>query len=437
MTTIASSAASLTRNVATGGLQRLGSRPGRLRTIAIVTVITILVAGVIGFLAAGQVISNTNEISDNTGPLLIETQEMFGSLAEADAAATAAHLSSGQRGTGLDRQQRALYEEALARASSSLAAVASLSAEDPISNDRTLSIGETLTRYAGQIEASRVMNEEGIAGADDQLRSAIGLLQNDMSADVAELTNRAQDRLLDQIESPWFWPSMLAYAIAVIVLLLVMAYLAVRFRRIINPPLLLAMVVIAGVAIWFGNAYFTQQAALEDARQGGYESIKLTSEIQREAFRYKAAESLSLIEGTLSGQIPAQRESAGRILANDESGLIGDVVASADSDRERAAAVELGLRWDRYRATSQQVAASYTGDGTASAALASTTGNDQFNGFNTAVSSVLFDNKLQFEQEVEAAGDALTWLRWVVVGGAVLAALLAWWGLALRIREYR
>lgn len=438
MTAIASSAASLTRSAASGGRQLLGSRPGRLRTIAIVTVIAILAAGVIGFLAAGQVIANTDEISTATGPLLIETQEMFGSLAEADAAATAAHLSSGQQSSdgaraGTDRQQRALYEEALARASSSLAAVASLSADDPISRERTLSIGETLTRYAGQIEASRVMNEQGIDGADDQLRSAIGLLQNDISADVAEVTTRAQDRLLDQIKSSWFWPSMIAYALAVIVLILVMVYLAMRFRRIINPPLLLAMLIIAGVALWFGNAYFSQQAALENAREGGYESIKLTSEIQREAFRYKAAESLSLIEGN----VQAQDQSAQMIFADDGSGLIGEVFAAADSAREEAAATELGLRWDRYQATSRDIVAVSSSDPAAATTLASTVGNDQFNGFNTAVSSVLFDNELQFDQEVAAAGDALRWLRWVVIGGAVLAALLAWWGLTLRIREYR
>lgn len=448
MTNSGTDSATSARTILGSGRRRLGSRPGRLRIIAILSVCAILAAGVLGFIVASQVISNTNRIEESTGPLLIGTQEMFASLAEADAAATAVYLS-GREG---DREQRALYERAIDRAGNSLEQVAQLVGDDAESHAAMARITESLTEYTGIVESSRVLNQLGIPGAspelaeamdeldiasaDAQLQQAIQLVRIDIAEDVNFVTDRAQQRLTDEIGAGQFYPAMGLYVLAVIVLVLAMLYLASRFRRILNPPLFLAAMLTLGVAIWFGYSYFNQQASLKNARDGGYESILLTSQIQAKAFAYKADESVGLISGNFVEEARARNALAAEI--GDTGGLIFDVEAQADSARERAAAGQLAVRWERYRSTGLLIeSALISGQEDEAVRIATGAGNAAFNGFNTAVESVLSDNQAQFAAEVSRADNSLGWLRWVVVVGAVLAALLAWSGFALRIREYQ
>ena len=415
------------------GRRLLGSRPGRLRLAAIVVAIALLGAGVFGFIAASEVISKTDDIEESTGPVLIGTQEMFASLAEADAAATAVHLS----GVEGDRAQRALYERALARSSASLERVARQLGDDPESHARLENLSQSLTQYAGLVESSRVMNEQSIPGADDELRKSIELVRGSISDDVAAVTARMQDRLDEEIGVGTFYPAMGVYVLAVLVVLGAMVYLAMRFRRILNPPLFLAAIVTIGVAGWFGYSYFAQQASLQNARDGGYESIRLTSEIQSLAFRYKADESLSLIEGRTAG-FDAQQAQRRLRMVDSGSGLIPELQSQADSPREQAVADLLGVRWQRYALSGTEISEALAlGQAETAIAVASGKATSAFNGLNTQVESVLSDNQAQFLEEVDDARQSLDWLRWVVVIGAVLAALLAWSGFALRIREYQ
>jgi len=251
------------------------------------------------------------------------------------------------------------------------------------------------------------------------------------------VTASVQERLDEEIGVGTFYPAMGVYVLAVLIVIAAMVYLAMRFRRILNPPLFLAALVTVAVAGWFGYSYFSQQASLQNARDGGYESIRLTSEIQSLAFRYKADESLSLIEGRSDGFEAQQASRRTQMIVND-AGLIPELQSKADSTRERAVADLLGVRWQRYVDSGAEISEALAlGQPETAIELASGKSTSAFNGLNTQVESVLSDNQAQFLSEVNDARQSLDWLRWVVVLGAVLAALLAWSGFALRIREYQ
>ena len=95
-------------------------------------------------------------------------------------------------------------------------------------------------------------------------------------------------------------------------------------------------------------------------------------------------------------------------------------------------------RWSRYVATSDSIDSLLrSNDLVAAERLAGGQSNADFNGFNTAVESVLSDNRAQFEEGVSAAHSTLDWLRPMLVVLAGLAVLLSWSGFDRRVRDYR
>jgi hypothetical protein len=113
------------------------------------------------------------------------------------------------------------------------------------------------------------------------------------------------------------------------------------------------------------------------------------------------------------------------------------VARRADSTREQAAAGELLQRWARYRDTSLDIRqAIVNGQRSAAVGLAIGAGNSDFNGFNTAVESVLSDNRIQFLDGIGSGRERLDLMRAGTIVVPALAALLALWAFQRRIREY-
>ena len=66
--------------------ERLRTTPARLRTWSIVLALLLIAAAIVGAFAARELVGATNEIADNTGPVLIETQGLVCLLYTSDAA---------------------------------------------------------------------------------------------------------------------------------------------------------------------------------------------------------------------------------------------------------------------------------------------------------------------------------------------------------------
>lgn len=419
--------------------------PGRLRLYAILLSALIVLAGIVALGLAAQLVDRTAQIDESTGPVLIETQEMFASLAEADAAATAVHLS----GASEDREQRQLYLDALDRTTIGLENVAHLVGDDDESHRSLQAIASLLVTYSGVIENARVSNREGLPGADGQLTSAISIVRDGITQEVNQITERAQERLTEESESSAFLPALAALLLAAILVAVAHVYITRRFRRILNLPLLASGIVLLALLGWLTWAFVTQQSALDEARQQAYESISVTADIQAIAFRYKADEALALIQGDAidtSGVVALSSvditEEDARFIRNGTTraseGLIDLAAARADSGREQAGVAEMAVRWQRYVDTSRTLADTVAaGQSDEAIAIATGPANSTFNGFNTAVESVLAANRSQFEEAVDRAGNALRYLQLAIPIGTLIAALLAWWGFSLRIREYQ
>lgn len=424
------------------------STPSRLRLWSLMILVGVILSAVSGFLAARALTASSDRAETSTAPVLVATQDVFASIAEADAASAAVFLS----GADEDREQRRLYEDALVRSTAQLEEVSRLVGDDDEAHDAIKSIAADLTTYAGLVESARVANQNGLPGASTTLLEAIDTVQRGIVPQVESLTSRAQLRLDEDVDDGGT-EVLIAVVIMAVTLVLLLAgqnQLQRRTRRLLNPPLVLATLLLVVAGAWLLSSWLRQQDDLDVARTGGYDSIALTADIQTSAFRYKTLESLALLgagdeaeQVALATDLSAIDIDADTVAAARDGRAAGDGLLlqanrAADSTREQAATSELLVRWDRYLRTSQDIGLALDADERDEAvALAIGAGNSDFNGFNTAVESVLSDNRSQFLDGIAAARDRLDWLQLIMIVLPALAALTTLWGYQIRINEYR
>ena len=411
-------------------VERLRSTPALLRTWSVGLAVLVIVAAALASVATAQFISTTNKVQESTGPVLISTQGLLASIAEADAANTAVFLS-GESG---DREQLRLYEAALSRAPQQVEDIAAGIGDNAESHASLKQIGSLLTEYARLTERARVNNLAGDPTATEDLNAAIELVsgQGGMLEQAELVTTRTQASLDDDIDAGfWTWVGGLTAAgAAVVALVLGQRDLRRRTNRLLNPPLLLATAFIAGLGLWLVFAQGGRIVDLETARDDAYDSIALTAELQTAAFEYKSNEAQAIIADD-STLLPTPDD------ALSISQLLESLSAEADTTAELAAVTNLQTRWSRYLATSAEIESSLirVGDD-AARTIAITDGNRDFNGFNTTVESVLLANRDQFERATASAENRMNWLRWGSIVLPLMAAVAILAGYQIRINEY-
>ncbi|HEX2118628.1 MAG TPA: hypothetical protein VHF91_05555 [Acidimicrobiales bacterium] len=421
--------------------------PGRYRLWSVATAVLLLATAVAGWAAATALRSGTNRIRNNAGPVLVATQQLVSSLAEADAAATAAYLSGRQE----DPESRRLYEQALARASAQIQDVSALIGDDPTTHAGLKELSVAVTRYAALVEAARVTNQAGVPNSERYLVDALNLLAATVADDATRLTAATQARFErdEDRRDTGVLPAVAVAVLALAVLVAAQLWVFRQSRRLLNLPMALATLLLVGAIGWLAYATFQSGRDIEQARSDGYDSITLTSRIQTTAYRAKADETVALIandparrasaastaETLLSGQAtPAAVEAVRQGGSPGLAGLLTDAAAVADSDRERAAVAEMLVRWQRYQDTAAQLRA--TTDAAQARAVAVGPASATFNGFNFSVESVLSDNRDQFLEGLASAARRLGSLSLVTLFLPLVAAIGALGGLQLRINEY-
>jgi CHASE3 domain sensor protein len=421
--------------------------PGRYRLWSAATALLLLVTALAGWAAAAGLRSGTDRIRNNAGPVLVATQQLVASLAEADAAATAAFLSGRQE----DPESRRLYEQALARAGQQIEDVSALIGSDPATHASLKDLSVAVTRYAGLVEAGRATNQAGVAGADRYLVDALNLLATTVADDATRLTDSTQRRFErdENRRDTGVLPAVAVAAVALIVLVAAQLWVFRQSRRLVNLPMALGTILLIGGIGWLVAATLQSGNDIQRARADGYDSITLTSRIQTTAYRAKADETVALINNDQARR--ASASAAAKTLLGDRAtpaavdavragrgagvpGLLTDAAAVADSDTERAAVAEMLVRWQRYQDTSAQLRA--TTDPTQARAVAVGPASATFNGFNFSVESVLSDNRSQFLDGLASAARRVAQLTLVALFVPLIAALGALGGLQLRINEY-
>lgn len=428
----------------------LGTTPQRFRFWSVITLAAIAVFGLVLFVAATSLVDSSRRIEENSAPVLVSTQDLLASVAEAETTSSAVFLG-GENG---DREQRRLYLTARDRSARQVEEISRRIGDDDAAHESLQLVSEELSANAGLVEEARSRNLLGDPNASQPLEASIDAVGQRIVPEINQLAASAQENFDDDVDASAlaFWAAMFVGLIIVVLLLLGLSMLRKATNRLLNLPLLFSLVLVLVALIWAFTGYTSQQSTLDQAKDDALASITTTAEIQRNAFSYKTAETVALIDGAESGR--AALDDFNRALAAQdfdqsdidsaaigvasEAGLLFDAVALADNNRETAAVAEMLTRWNRYRAQSTQVESLLSaGDVDGAREVAIGPGNSAFLGFNASVESVLFDNRAQFLAAAADARSASSGMRLMAILLPLFAALASLWGYQQRISEYR
>lgn len=395
------------------------SVPGKLTVLRLgVTVLLIVWAAV----TAGQLFLSWQSTNAAAGDVeqLIRVQNVKVDLLRADALATNAFLVGGLESS----QQRAAYDEAVQAASSDITRAARA---QPADEAVLTELGNRVVGYAGTMELARANNRQGfpvgaayLADASSQLRSR-GLALVD--AVVTSNTSRSHTSLADQ--HPWW--ILLPGLVAIGALVWVNQWVARRFKRRINVGVGLAAAVVALLSVAAFAASRAQLQENDSLRQGAFATVVAGADARGSANLAKSAESLRLIaRGSGAAQEKSWVENAATVTASlteaaAPSGIVDQWKAYADAHAALIAKDDNG-DWDG-------AVADATGTGPASVSA-------KFTAFDTSLGE-LVTNAGDRTSETLGSGNwlFLLWSGASVLGGLVAAAL-AWRGLAQRLKEF-
>jgi hypothetical protein len=371
--------------------------------------------------------------------VLIDAEDLYVALADADASASTAYLQEGLEPAAL----RDRYTADLRRAGQRLAA---LSAQElpPESRPAIEAIASALPVYAGHVETARTNSRLGYPLGAAYLRRGSDLMRTTMLPAATSLYKQAAARL----ERSYGAGSTPSHEVAVLVLgtLAVSALLAAqvllswRTRRVLNIGLVVATVAVAAVGLWTLRAFDVHEQALSRSQRHGSDPLTVLSTARIQALRSLGYENLNLIE---RGTEPAyQREFADvteSIRSSDRStGLLATAERLARARGTTNGIDVISSHFDDYLAAHEQVrqlngAGSYyeavdaavTDEARAAAKL------------DRALATEISAARGRLEAYAREARSGLQVIAVAIVLLTAIAAILAIVGLQHRLREYR
>jgi hypothetical protein len=403
--------------------QGLEGTPGRLRIAAGVAIVAAIVAGFGGGFALWERSSALSQAQESAANLVL-IQSVRTNLGQADADAANAFLTF-----GLEPQAQQLdYAKSLEEASKGLTAAArGANAADAATLGE---VNDKLTQYAGYIESARANNRQGLTVGANFLTAGSTLLREGILVQLKEVADNEHQRVEDAYAraaraSIWL-------AIAAILgiggLVAVQIWLARRSRRVLNLPAALAtgllFVVILGAVVVMGLA----QSQADDVRDGDYARAAALGEARVEAFGAKSEEAVTLIKR-------GSGEPADPAWTSQYAAAVAAVRGSNQSD-------PLLDRLLRYANLHQAIrAADQQGNWEGAVKLAVDRGpnsaNAAFTAFAGESQAALRTAATGADDGLDDARGGLTPWAWLLLLAGLVAAGGAWWGISLRLDEYR
>lgn len=385
-------------------------------------------AGLASVLGVVQRSATLDAVSQRSGPLTVQAQELYRALSDADATAAAAFLSNGQEPPAL----RQRYQDDIAAASAALAAATAGDGGQPTVRE----IAALLPEYTGLVETARTYNRLNLPVGSAYLREASALMRGRLLVAAKGLYDTETATLQgDRGSAAGFpWLSIPLVLLTIAGLVYGQRYLTRRTNRLFNAGLLVATALAVVALAWLTLSWIGIRGELAAAQRDGSSQVQLLSQARIDALQARADESLTLVaRGT------------GASFENDyktvHSGLSGSLTRAKDAATDpavRAALTSAGTDAAGWHAAHTKVRTA-DDSGQYTDAVTQALGPDQeaFNRLDAELGKGIGLTNATFDRRARAASGALDG---AAIGLAVLTvALLA--GIVLgfqrRIAEYR
>jgi hypothetical protein len=422
-------------------LVRATTTPAKLRLLLIGLVSLCLVWGGIAAWMVSQRASGAADVVSTSEPLVLDGQQIYRSLSDADATAASAFLSGGLEPLAAVRR----YQADIAQAASHLESATAAAGHSPVARDLArLSAG--LPVYTGEVETARADNRLGLPLGAAYLREASSLMRGTLLPAARDVSTQANADLAAASGRATGLPLALvllaAAAVVGYVLYRAQRWLLRRTHRRFNPGLAVASV--AGVVslLWLLIAFAVARADLLQALDHGSAPVAALAQADIAALQARADESLTLIDAGGDDSFQADFVAVQRRLGPGPGALLTDAVAAArgsPGEGSAAAAAATATAWYRVHRTVRSL--DDNGKHAQAVRLLTTPGPGHcgtlFARLDRSLTSAIAADQVVFRSNALTGRDAFTGLE---VGVIVLALVMAAGcarGLSTRLAEYR
>ncbi len=408
----------------------MSGTPGRLRVLALLTVAASLVFAVSAFSALGAADDALGRGVANTSQL-VRVQAIHTNLIRADAHATNAFLVGGLESA----DQRVDYTSSLSQASRLIAEAARA---QPADGPALGALNNFVLSYSGLIEQARATNRQAIPVGAQYLRVASSGLRRD-ALPILDALVKANDARVGAELDDAAGASRALIAGGVLALLVLgggMGWLTVRTHRYVNPPLAAATAAVLVTLVIGSISLGGVGSRVDEVRKGSYAATLATATARIAAFDAKSNESLTLIaRGSGSAFEKAWKASSEVVTA--QSATSGRLSTDAAGD-----AAKLGPLWAGYVQTHTQIRKADDGgewERAVSQAIGSgaNSANATFDAFDSTSAAALTSSSSTAAESLDGPRTWLPFAAWLSLLVGIAAAVSAWWGVSLRLEEYR
>lgn len=411
----------------------------QLRLLLVACLVFAVVFGMVATVAVASRSSATDRFTTYAEPLVVDLQQLYTALDDADATVAAAYLS----GPVIDTARSDEYDADIARAESLLAASTRAVAGDDAASAQLAAIAAQVPVYTGLVATAQTDNRQAsvpqplgtayLNEASNLMRSV--LLPDALAAYQTQLTSLDAVKR-DATGFPWLLLAVLV--VTLVVLGAAQRQIARRTHRVLNAGLLTATGVLTLAVLWTTVAMVVHRGDLEDARSQGTARIEALGAAAEAAIQAHSDEALTLIahgsdNGAYTRDFTAQLQTASAALNSPV--LAGGATAAKVIDARGQLAswstldahVQARVASSDYRAAVSATLGGGSAGGTS--AVAVRVGAD----LNAAMTAA----QRTFVTDGSAAQSALSGLLAVEIIAAVLIAAAAGFGISRRLAEYR
>jgi len=404
----------------------LSGTPGRLRILALSAVAVCLVFAIGAFSALGSANDALLRGGANADQL-VRIQAIHTNLIRADADATNAFLVGGLE----PADQRVNYTSSMAQASRLIAEAAKA---QPADGPALGALNSAVLTYAGLIEQARATNRQALPVGAQYLKVASSGLRSDALPILDALVKANDARVRAEFDNASGASAALIASgvLALLVLVGGMVWLSRRTHRYVNPPLAAATAAVLVTLVIGFILLGSVGSRVGTVRDGSYAATLATATARIAAFDAKSNESLTLIaRGSGSAFEKAWKGSSKAV--TDQS------AAAAQLNNDAA---KMGGLWKAYVDIHKQIRAKDDGgkwEGAVQQAIGSgpTSANATFNAFDAGSAAALTSSSRAAADSLDAPGSWLPLVAWLGLLVGIAAAMSAWWGVSLRLEEYR
>jgi len=397
-----------------------------LRLVAVLAVVVALVCGLVGW-EAGRRQANALDQVSTSAERLLAAQEVRNQMVAADAVVTNGFLVGGLEPAS-SREEYARLIDGAAQG------LGRLSFPDKDDTERVARATAALTNYVALVEQARSANRQGLPVGIGYLDQASAELRQTLLPELDALVESGADHAADDFDqvanAPWL---LMLVLLGLGVLVTVQAWDSRRTHRIVNTGLAGASLALL-VVLTTGVALIQVDGSAQDVRTGSYRSTLALSQAVSQAYDAQALESLTLIKQGSGGGYELAFATA-TVEVERQLTRVSDLNASTGS-------YGLADQFEAWLVNHRQIREKDdAGDWNAAVELALANGpyssRAAFRTFVEAATDKAESYRTKTTEGLDSARTKANGGAWVAMAAGLVAAPLAWWGLAQRREEYQ